>query len=89
MGPLVRYIIEECVNVRILQEGYSMGTFLDDKGQPIETVTAEQHAIDNIGHMLKVYVAYTGINSSHEVLRLVCSDCDWFDDKLLDEQGNA
>jgi len=48
--------------------------FVDDNDRPVKTVTAEQHALDNPGHILRVYY-WTGM------LRMNCGDCDWFDDK--------
>lgn len=48
--------------------------FVDDRGIPVHTVTAEQHALDNPTHVLRVWYA-------HGMLRMQCDNCKWFDDQ--------
>jgi hypothetical protein len=43
-------------------------------------VTAEQHALDNPGHIVIVRVS-TGIDS--DLLDLTCQSCDWWDEQLF------
>jgi hypothetical protein len=47
----------------------------------IDYVTAEQHAIDNPGHTVRVWYAVEDCGCCAK-LSLMCTDCDWFDDQL-------
>lgn len=46
--------------------------FLDDFSNPVQAVTAEQHALDNPWHGVIVYYM-------EGVLEMKCSMCDWWD----------
>jgi len=54
--------------------------FTDDNNLPVETVTAEQHALDNPMHL--VGVLYTKEDGK---LQQTCGTCEWWDDTFYKE----
>ena len=46
-----------------------------------DIVTAEQHALDNVGHHVVVFVETEPNNPELYLLKLVCVTCGWFDEQ--------
>jgi hypothetical protein len=63
-----------------------MPKFVDDKQVPVEAVTAEQHALDNPSHTVKVVYRVPIIRNDVEqrpgTLTLDCENCGWWDEQL-------
>lgn len=67
-----------------------MATFVDDQGNEVKAVTAEQHALDNPGHTLVVNAKPDVTESGHRMLWMSCVgsvengehvNCDWWNEE--------
>jgi hypothetical protein len=59
-----------------------MPKFMDDFNKVVNAVTAEQHALDNPGHVVTVQYWEFGIPDAATpapILALGCSTCEWWD----------
>jgi hypothetical protein len=69
-----------------------MATWLDDTGTPVKAVSAEQHALDNPGHTIRVRASRDLTEDGFRMLDLKCGGtvtgaCDWWDEQGVKEDG--
>ena len=60
-----------------------MPKWLDDSSDDDKVVSAEQHALDNVGHAVTVQV--TEVTAEFHMLNLTCSylTCGWWDEQAV------
>jgi hypothetical protein len=56
-----------------------MATFVDDNNNKVKAVTAEQHALDNPGHIVTVQARRT--RSKFFMLITACHSCAWWNEE--------
>lgn len=61
---------------------YPPHTFVDDNGDKVETVTAEQHALFYPEHIVVVRAHdSTILPTGHRLLMMSCSSCQWWNEE--------
>jgi hypothetical protein len=57
--------------------------FIDDNGNKVQAITAEQHALDHPGHSVVVKAKREKTESGHRILSLTCmtANCGWWDEE--------
>jgi hypothetical protein len=62
-----------------------MPVFTDDNDKKVEAVTTEQHALDNVGHVVVTFVSI--VEGGFALLELKCVTCDWWDQQAIPTEG--
>jgi hypothetical protein len=67
-------------------------TWTDDNNEPVKAVSAEQHALDNPGHTIRVVAQRDLTEDGFRMLMLKCGGtvtggCPWWDEQGVKDDG--